>query len=85
MDSPEPVDEKDQNSDLASTSDGTNEATKTIIAEKTAKILEACSRKDIASLQELAQSSGGFLRDKLRQLACMQTTPVGYVSYSSSS
>lgn len=39
--------------------------------EKTRSILEACSRKDIASLQTLAQSSGGLLSDPLRQKACM--------------
>lgn len=39
--------------------------------EKTRAILEACSHRDIASLQALAQSSGGLLSDPLRQKACM--------------
>ena len=39
--------------------------------EKTRAILEACSHRDIASLQTLAQSSGGLLSDALRQKACM--------------
>lgn len=33
-------------------------------------ILDACHRRDIAALQSLAISTGGFVTDKLRQQAC---------------
>lgn len=38
--------------------------------KKEAKIRDACKRRDIQELQALAQSSGGFLTDELRQQAC---------------
>lgn len=34
------------------------------------EILEACRRRDIQELQSLADSSGGFVTDELRQQAC---------------
>lgn len=34
------------------------------------EILEACCRRDIAALQSLALSTGGFITDELRQQAC---------------
>ncbi|TQS33121.1 hypothetical protein Golomagni_06545, partial [Golovinomyces magnicellulatus] len=75
MQASEPIEETDSSSDNVSVNDTTQEAqaaaeaAKAIIAEKTTAILEVCSRRDIASLQELAQSAGGLLSDKLRQLA----------------
>lgn len=34
------------------------------------EIRAACAEADLAELQRLAESSGGFLTDSLRQLAC---------------
>lgn len=33
-------------------------------------IVDACRRRDIAALQSLAMSTGGFVNDELRQQAC---------------
>lgn len=38
--------------------------------KKEVQIFDACHRRDIEELQALAQSSGGFLTDELRQQAC---------------
>lgn len=37
---------------------------------KEARVRDACQRRDVEELQALAQSSGGFLTDELRQQAC---------------
>lgn len=37
---------------------------------KAREIIDACRRRDIESLQALAESPGGFITDELRQQAC---------------
>jgi hypothetical protein len=39
-------------------------------SEKTGKILDACKRKDVARLCELAESPAGLVSDALRREAC---------------
>lgn len=38
-------------------------------------ILDACQRRDLDALRDLAISDGGFLSDTLRQRACELTSP----------
>lgn len=46
---------------------------------KTNDILEACKWSDLSKLKALAESTGGFLTDDLRRLACTftQSSPTG--------
>lgn len=43
----------------------------------------ACAEADVAELQRLAESAGGFLTDSLRQLACtsLSSHPPGAVPF----
>lgn len=38
-------------------------------------ILDACQRRDLDALRDLAISEGGFLSDSLRQRTCESTSP----------
>lgn len=40
-------------------------------SQKAAHIVEACDTDDITTLQNLAQTAGGFLNDELRRKTCM--------------
>lgn len=69
MNHPEAADDGKLSSDSASAGSEAEKSPER--EEKTRAILEACSHRDIASLQALAQSTGGLLTDPLRQKSCM--------------
>lgn len=47
-----------------------DESNSSVRDPKEDEILDACRQRDIAALQSLALSTGGFMTDELRQQAC---------------
>lgn len=63
--------------DVAPPNESTEDEPKQVVRDpKEDEILEACSRRDIAALQSLALSIGGFMTDELRQRACESYTSI---------